>query len=71
MGFGHRRHFYALAELARLEARIAFKTLLSHLSDIELDAASSDFGHLPGFAARGYRRVVLCLRKTLQVFSRG
>lgn len=59
MGFGQGPQFCAGAELARLAARIAFETLLARLADIELDVASSDLGHLPSFAVRGYRRVVL------------
>ena len=64
IGFGHGPHFCAGAELARLEARIAFETLLSRLENIELDEASSDLSHLPSFAARGYRRVVLGFSKS-------
>jgi cytochrome P450 len=59
MGFGHGPHFCAGAELARLEARIAFETLLTRLGAIELDERRSDLTHLPSFASRGYRRVVL------------
>ena len=63
MGFGYGPHFCAGAELARLEARIAFETLLERLDDIELDEPASDLGHLPSFAARGYRRVMLRFSK--------
>jgi len=63
MGFGHGPHFCGGAELARLEARIAFETLLSRLTNIELDESSSDLAHLPSFASRGYRRVVLTFDK--------
>ena len=59
MGFGHGPHFCAGAELARLEARIAFELLLDQLSDIQIDAEDSDLSHLPSFASRGYKRVVL------------
>ena len=62
MGFGYGPHFCAGAELARLEARIAFETLLARLRAIELDSEASDLAHLPSFAARGYRRIVLRFR---------
>jgi cytochrome P450 len=59
MGFGHGPHFCAGAELARLEARIAFEFLLTRLPGLRLDEAQSDLSHLPSFASRGYKRVVL------------
>ena len=59
MGFGHGPHFCAGAELARLEARIAFELLVTRLPGLHLDEAASDLTHLPSFASRGYRRVVL------------
>jgi len=62
MGFGHGPHFCAGAELARLEARIAFETLLERLQDITLDEQASDLRPLQSFAARGYRRIVLGFR---------
>ncbi len=62
MGFGHGPHFCAGAELARLEARIAFETLLGRLQDITLDEQASDLRPLPSFAARGCRRIVLGFR---------
>jgi cytochrome P450 len=62
MGFGHGPNFCAGAELARLEAKIAFELLLERLPDLELDKAASDLSHLPSFASHGYRRVVLRFR---------
>jgi cytochrome P450 len=59
MGFGHGPHFCPGAELARLEARIAFEMLLTRLPGMYLDAEQSDLSHLPSFASRGYNRVVL------------
>jgi len=64
MGFGYGPHFCAGAELARLEARIAFELLLERLDDLELDEAASDLTHLPSFASHGYQRVVLRFKKT-------
>ena len=63
MGFGYGPHFCAGAELARLEARIAFELLLERLDDLELDEAASDLTHLPSFASHGYQRVVLRFKK--------
>ncbi len=63
MGFGYGPHFCAGAELARLEARIAFELLLERLHDLELDEAASDLTHLPSFASHGYQRVVLRFKK--------
>lgn len=59
MGFGYGPHFCAGAELARLEARIAFEQLLTRLPGLRLDEAASDLSHLPSFASRGYKRVVM------------
>lgn len=64
MGFGHGPHFCAGAELARLEARIAFSTLLERLPDMRLNEAASDLSRLPSFASRGYRKVVLNFTST-------
>ena len=59
MGFGFGPHFCAGAELARIEARIAFEELLGRLGDITLDESDSDLSHLPSFASHGYRKVSL------------
>ena len=59
MGFGFGPHFCAGAELARLEAKIAFEELLGRLGDIALNGDESDLSHLPSFASHGYRQVGL------------
>ena len=63
MGFGFGPHFCAGAELARIEARIAFEELLGRLGDITLDESGSDLSHLPSFASHGYRKVRLRFSK--------
>jgi cytochrome P450 len=59
MGFGHGPHFCAGAELARLEARIAFEVLLNRLPNLTLDETNSDLSRLPSFASHGYQRICL------------
>ena len=59
MGFGFGPHFCAGAELARLEAKIAFEELLGRLDDIKLDESESDLSHLPSFASHGYQKIGL------------
>ena len=59
MGFGFGPHFCAGAELARIEARIAFEELLGRLEQITLNEQESDLSHLPSFASHGYRQVSL------------
>ena len=63
MGFGFGPHFCAGAELARLEAKIAFEELLGRLGDITLDESDSDLSHLPSFASHGYRKISLSFSK--------
>ena len=59
MGFGFGPHFCAGAELARIEARVAFEELLARLGNITLDREASDLTHLPSFASHGYRKIGL------------
>ena len=63
MGFGFGPHFCAGAELARLEAKIAFEELLGRMGDIALNEGESDLSHLPSFASHGYRQVGLRFSK--------
>lgn len=63
MGFGHGPHFCAGAELARLEARIAFEALLTRLPNLRLDESASDLSRLPSFASHGYQRIALTFDK--------
>lgn len=56
--FGHGVHFCAGAEMARVEGRIAFETLLGRLENIRL-APEEDLALNPGFSARGYQHVHL------------
>jgi cytochrome P450 len=53
LGLGHGLHFCLGAPLARLEARIAFETLLRRLEHIELDADPDDLGHRLSSLIRG------------------
>ncbi|MGA0151413.1 MAG: cytochrome P450 [Luminiphilus sp.] len=59
MGFGFGPHFCAGAELARIEARVAFEELLARLDSISLDPANSNLAHLQSFASHGYQKIVL------------
>jgi cytochrome P450 len=61
LSFGLGPHFCVGAELARLEVRIAFETLLRRLPSLELDEDASDLRHKPGLAIRSFRRVVVDL----------
>lgn len=47
LAFGHGIHFCPAASLARLEAQIAFETLLSRLSTIELAVPASEVTYSP------------------------
>ena len=54
--FGHGPHFCAGAEMARVEGRVAFETLLTRLDNIRL-APGAELEMLPSFSARGYQAI--------------
>jgi cytochrome P450 len=54
--FGTGPHFCAGAEMARVEAKVAFEVLLSRLDNLRL-AHPEELAHQPSFAARGYQRI--------------
>jgi cytochrome P450 len=63
LGFGHGIHFCVGSELARMEARIAFETLLRTTTDWEIDERRSDLTHPPTFAQHGYKKILLRFAK--------
>lgn len=58
LSFGRGPHFCAGSEMARLEARVAFETLLSALDEIRI-APGVTLRHNPSFSARGYTEIPL------------
>lgn len=63
MGFGHGIHFCVGSELARMEARIAFETLMRRTKDWEIVEEDSDLTHPPTFAQHGYKKILLRFTK--------
>ncbi len=59
LAFSQGIHFCVGAPLARLEARIAFESLLDRLDNIELAPGKNDFRHVPSFTHRGLRELWL------------
>ncbi|MEV8389309.1 MULTISPECIES: cytochrome P450 family protein [unclassified Streptomyces] len=57
LAFGHGIHFCMGAPLARLEGRIAIRTLLERCPDLALDPAAGPYDWMPGLLIRGVRRL--------------
>ncbi|MFD5098463.1 cytochrome P450 family protein [Streptomyces albidochromogenes] len=57
LAFGHGLHFCLGAPLARMEARIALRTLLERCPDLALDPDGGPLDWLPGLLMRGVRRL--------------
>jgi len=55
LAFGGGIHYCLGAPLARMEAKVAFETMLSRTRDIRLAAGMNDFTHTPSFALRGLK----------------
>lgn len=55
VAFGHGIHYCLGAPLARLEARVALRSLLDRCPNLALDGPPS--GRLPGMLMRGVRRL--------------
>ncbi|WP_328773782.1 cytochrome P450 family protein [Streptomyces sp. NBC_00286] len=57
IAFGHGLHYCLGAPLARLEGRIAFRTLLERCPDLAPDADESELPWTPGLLIRGVRKL--------------
>ncbi|WP_137992450.1 cytochrome P450 family protein [Streptomyces vilmorinianum] len=57
LAFGHGIHYCLGAPLARMEARIALRTLLERFPGLELDPDGGTLDWLPGLLMRGVRRL--------------
>ncbi|MEU8764558.1 cytochrome P450 [Streptomyces sp. NPDC048659] len=57
LAFGHGIHFCLGAPLARLEGKIAIRTLLERFPGLELDPGAEPLEWLPGMLIRGTRRL--------------
>ncbi|MFV0127021.1 cytochrome P450 family protein [Streptomyces sp. HMX112] len=57
LAFGHGIHYCLGAPLARMEARVAFRTLLQRLPSLSLDPSDGPLDWLPGLLIRGVRRL--------------
>lgn len=57
LAFGHGLHFCLGAPLARMEGRIAVRTLLERCPDLALDPVGGPLEWLPGLLMRGVRRL--------------
>lgn len=62
LSFGYGLHFCLGSELARLQGRVAWETMLERLDDLRLDEGRSDLEHRGGFAHYGYRRLLVTFR---------
>ncbi|MFJ2405605.1 cytochrome P450 [Streptomyces xanthochromogenes] len=57
LAFGHGIHFCLGAPLARMEGRIAVRTLLERAPDLRLDVRTEELQWLPGMLIRGVRHL--------------